>query len=184
MWARENCDLEDVARFKLLSNRWTYWPEYIADNTLIVDTEHFHVDHSALLYLVSKQSLTGKLARWTLLLQEFEFDIIHRPGLQHVVANYLSPLELGEPGTGVRHDFPEAQQFREEAENSTNIDEEIANLWITEMTLFLSKGLRSEGMSLDERKQLPIKSQNFCLLKETLYHKGADGIWRRARRVV
>ena len=28
----------------------------------------FHVDHSALLYLVSKQELTGKLARWTLLL--------------------------------------------------------------------------------------------------------------------
>ena len=26
----------------------------------------FHVDHSALLYLVSKQVLTGKLARWTL----------------------------------------------------------------------------------------------------------------------
>ena len=30
----------------------------------------FHVDHAALLYLVSKQSLTGKLARWMLLLQE------------------------------------------------------------------------------------------------------------------
>ena len=29
----------------------------------------FHVDHAALLYLVSKQSLTGKLARWMLLLQ-------------------------------------------------------------------------------------------------------------------
>ena len=30
----------------------------------------FHVDHSTLLYLVSKQELTGKLVRWTLLLQE------------------------------------------------------------------------------------------------------------------
>mgnify|MGYP002775443223 CR=1 FL=1 len=28
----------------------------------------FHVDHSALIYLVSKASLTGKIARWTLLL--------------------------------------------------------------------------------------------------------------------
>ena len=41
----------------------------------------FHVDHSALIYLVSKASLTGKIARWTLLLQEFEFDIYHRPGV-------------------------------------------------------------------------------------------------------
>ena len=40
----------------------------------------FHVDHAALLYLVSKQALTGKLARWMLLLQEFDFDIEHRPG--------------------------------------------------------------------------------------------------------
>ena len=37
----------------------------------------FHVDHLALLYLVSKASLTGEIARWTLLLQEFEFDIFH-----------------------------------------------------------------------------------------------------------
>ena len=50
----------------------------------------FHVDLSALLYVVSKQSLIRKLARWTLLLQEFEFNIVHRPGLQHVVPDYLS----------------------------------------------------------------------------------------------
>ena len=36
-----------------------------------------NVDHSALLYLISKASITVKLPRWTLLLQEFEFDIIH-----------------------------------------------------------------------------------------------------------
>ena len=68
----------------------------------------FRVDHSALLYLVSKQSLTSKLARWTLLLQEFEFDIIHRQGVQHAVADYLSRLDSGEPGVGVRNDFPNA----------------------------------------------------------------------------
>ena len=34
----------------------------------------FHVDHAALVYLVSKQSLTGKLARSTLLLYDFDFD--------------------------------------------------------------------------------------------------------------
>ena len=34
----------------------------------------FRVDHSVLIYLVSKASLTNKLARWRLLLQEFEFE--------------------------------------------------------------------------------------------------------------
>ena len=72
----------------------------------------FHVDHSALIYLVSKASLTGKLARLTLLLQEFEFDIYHRPGVQHVVADYLSRLESGESGEGVRDEFPGTELFK------------------------------------------------------------------------
>ena len=29
---------------------------------------------------------------------------------------------------------------------------------------------------------LAIRSQNFCLLGETLYHKGGDDIWRRCVR--
>jgi hypothetical protein len=68
----------------------------------------FHVDHSALVYLVSKASLIGKLARWTLLLQEYEFDIIHRPRVQHAVADYLSRLESGQAPTGVADDFLDA----------------------------------------------------------------------------
>ena len=60
----------------------------------------FHMDHSTLIYLVSKASLTGKIARWTLLLQEFEFDIYHRPGAQHAIADYLSRLESSEAGDG------------------------------------------------------------------------------------
>jgi hypothetical protein len=68
----------------------------------------FHVDHSVLVYLVSKASLTSKLARWTLLLQEYEFDIVHRPSVEHAVADYLSRLEFGEAPTGVADDFPDA----------------------------------------------------------------------------
>ena len=90
----------------------------------------FHVYHSALLYLVSKQSLAGKLARWTLLLQEFEFDIIHQTGVQHAVADYLSRLDSREPRIGVRDDFPYAQLFRMEVENTIEVDDEIADLWI------------------------------------------------------
>ena len=37
----------------------------------------FHVNHATLLYLVEKQALTGKLDRWMLLLQEFDFVIQH-----------------------------------------------------------------------------------------------------------
>ena len=37
----------------------------------------FHVDHAALLHIANKSTLTGKLTRWALLLQEVTFDIVH-----------------------------------------------------------------------------------------------------------
>ena len=53
----------------------------------------FHVDHAVLLYLLSKQSLTGKSVHWILLLHELKFEIQHRLGAQHVVIDYLSRIE-------------------------------------------------------------------------------------------
>ena len=65
----------------------------------------FHVNHATLLYLVFKQTLTGKLARWMLLLQEFEFDIQHQPHTQHSVEDYLSRLENGADTVNGDDDF-------------------------------------------------------------------------------
>ena len=99
------------------------------------------MDHSALLYLVSKASLTRKIMRWTLLLQEFEFDIFHRLGVQHVVADYLSHLESGEAGDGVRDDFPDAELFRITTEPTTDSTVAEEDKWLTDMHQFLSTGL-------------------------------------------
>ena len=71
----------------------------------------FHVDHSALLYLVNKQALTGQQARWMLLLQEFDVQIHHWPGVQHAVADYFSHLESGEPADSTYDDLPDAGLF-------------------------------------------------------------------------
>ena len=109
----------------------------------------FHVDHSALLYLVNKQALTGRLARWMLLLQEFDFQIQHRPGVQHVVADYLRRLESGEPTETAYNDLPDANLF-----NLTTMSDDNEDEWITEMTHFLSSGLPPEHMALDARKLL------------------------------
>ena len=68
------------------------------------------MDHSALLYLVNKQALTGRLARWMLLLQGFDFQIQHRPGVQHAIADYLSRLESGEPADTTYDDLPDAKR--------------------------------------------------------------------------
>lgn len=53
---------------------------------------HFTVitDHHSLIWLHNLKEPTGRLARWTLRLQEFDFKIVHRRGKEHVVPDLLS----------------------------------------------------------------------------------------------
>ncbi|OAE22840.1 hypothetical protein AXG93_2100s1000 [Marchantia polymorpha subsp. ruderalis] len=52
----------------------------------------FHVDHYALQHLVKKADLSGRIARWVLLLQEFTYTVQTRKGVHHENADYLSRL--------------------------------------------------------------------------------------------
>jgi hypothetical protein len=47
-------------------------------------------DHAALGYLMRSKNLTGRLHRWSLQLQEYDFTIVYRPGSTNVVADALS----------------------------------------------------------------------------------------------
>lgn len=47
-------------------------------------------DHAALKWLMTSTNLTGKLHRWALTLQEYDFEVVYRPGSTNVVADALS----------------------------------------------------------------------------------------------
>ena len=49
---------------------------------------HFYVDHQALLYLINKILIQGRLMRWMLFLQEYDFKNFHKPGKQHHGADF------------------------------------------------------------------------------------------------
>ena len=49
-----------------------------------------YTDHSALKWLMNIKLSAGRLARWALLLQAYQFRIFHRPGKQNKVADALS----------------------------------------------------------------------------------------------
>ena len=47
-------------------------------------------DHRPLTWLMSARDLNGQYARWQMMLQEYDFVVQHRPGLQHQNADALS----------------------------------------------------------------------------------------------
>jgi hypothetical protein len=52
----------------------------------------FFVDHMAIKYLVNKAELSGRLARWVLLLEKFDYLVEYKPGRMHLQADHLSRL--------------------------------------------------------------------------------------------
>ena len=58
-----------------------------------------HTDHHSLKWLMSITDPTGRLARWSLLIQQHDFEIRHRPGVSHANADALSrrPYPLSSP---------------------------------------------------------------------------------------
>ena len=50
----------------------------------------FHVNHDALKYMINKPQFSGRVARWILLLQEFNFTIQVRQSKCHANADHLS----------------------------------------------------------------------------------------------
>ena len=55
-------------------------------------------DHAALVWLKNLKNMQGMLARWLAKLQQFHFEIIHRPGAQHGNADGLSRCPQCERG--------------------------------------------------------------------------------------
>ena len=61
-------------------------------------------DHQPLKWLIDSDKLTSKLARWALMLQEYQFQVVHRAGLVNLDADGLSrnPCPSQQDTTGAR----------------------------------------------------------------------------------
>ena len=70
-----------------------------------------YTDHLALKYLVNKPVLGGNIYRWILLFQEFDFEVVFKPGRSNVRPDHLSRIESDEEPTNLEDNLPNAQLF-------------------------------------------------------------------------
>ena len=82
----------------------------------------FITDHSSLKFLVNQADLSGRLARWMLLLQEFDFTVEVRPGKEHINADYLSRLQHDQMGENLSDNFVDEHLFHVEGIESLYFD--------------------------------------------------------------
>jgi hypothetical protein len=76
--------------------------------------KHFKMftDHSTLKYLVNKIVLGGgRICRWLLLFQEFEFEVIIKTSNLNTGPDHLSRIMNGEEPTNLEDKFLDAQLF-------------------------------------------------------------------------
>ncbi len=71
----------------------------------------FYVDHMVLVYLVNKPQVSRRIAKWLLLFLEYDFTVVYKLGIIHVVVDALSrPLNTIEP-TGIHDQTIDASLF-------------------------------------------------------------------------
>eukprot|EP00253_Pinus_taeda_P006002 PITA_06002 len=74
---------------------------------------HFkmYTDHFALTYLVNKPVLGGKICRWLLLFQEYDFEVIVKSRQLNARPDHLSRIETSEEPSNLEEGMPNAQLF-------------------------------------------------------------------------
>lgn len=75
--------------------------------------EHFkmYTDHFTLKHLVNKPMLRGKISKWLLLFQEYDFEIIAKPRCFNAGPDHLSHIETREEPTNLEEGVPDVQLF-------------------------------------------------------------------------
>ena len=124
------------------------------------------IDHSTLKHLVNKPMLGGKICRWLLLFQEYDFEIIVKPGKLNAGLDHLSKLETCEEPTSLEDNMSDAQLFVIQ----------ISDDYFKEIMEILTTGKAPTGYNAKQKKQLVVRVVDFTLIMGQLYKLGPDEV--------
>ena len=128
-----------------------------------------YTHHLALKYLVNKPVLGGKICIWLLLFQEFDFEVVVKPGQLNVGLDHLSRIESGEEPNSLEDNLPDMQLLV-----LTMMDDQ--NKEFNVVIHFLSTRYAPEGFSTNQKKHLVVRAADYTLIARHLYKMGPDKI--------
>jgi hypothetical protein len=104
-----------------------------------------------------------------LLFQEYDFEIVVKPGRMNKGPDHLSRLEHGEEPTSLEDTLPDAYLLA-----IRKVDDHF-----TEIVQFLSTGMAPREYTVIQKKKLVVHAADFSLIVGQLYNMGPDEILRR-----
>jgi hypothetical protein len=123
-------------------------------------------NHKALIYLVNKSNPSDRLARWLLLMEEFDIDIIHRPGRWH---GNVDGLTRAYERVG---DVLEDDDFPDVAIMTINANEALEEY--REIIQYLDGMTFPIGATKMVLTRITHKSRNYSMIDNQLYFQGRD----------
>ena len=144
----------------------------------------FHTDHDSVKYLVHKPDLSGRIARWILLLQEFNYEVVVNSGKSNSNANYLS-RQRGEEAVGdIRVDF--SDEFLDELPDNPDRKEEMVfhlngeePSEFNEVISYIVDRIYPPGLNREEKSVFQYKAAPYYLIRGILFKIGVDKQLRR-----
>lgn len=126
-------------------------------------------DHTAVKWILNKTEISGRHARWKIMMSEFDYEVRSRPGNQNGNADALSRLAVG-GGSEEVDDEPEIPGFRATVLRTKWVDD----AWYKDVYLWLET-LVIQKDSAQERDRIRKRALRFAVGGKKLYYRDADG---------
>ncbi len=110
----------------------------------------FFVDHMALIYLVNKPLISGKLAKWLLLFLECDFIIVYKPSRSHLMWNALSRLPNHIEPVEIPDQICDVHLFTLQLQ------------WLQNVYEYLLEGMMLEKFATSQREYLAQRAKLMC----------------------
>ena len=143
----------------------SHFRSYIFGNSFTLVT-----DHEPLKWIMTTQKLTGKLARWSLLLQEYDFTVEHRAGTANTNADCLSRYPLSSEADAPLLDWAKGEvlapvtflAFMAGTVTASDAAEEERDIWHdTEVLHFIQTHKYQEGLSAKARDRIYRRARSY-----------------------